>query len=117
MDHYKVFTAPNPVLTATIHNASGNQVGVAKLAVSPRNDRVYIFDIKVTDIFRRQGYGLAFLQYLAKVYCQPITPIKELFSANAFWEAARRDIGSGLTVTMQLSVSEMACERLRWCLD
>jgi len=113
-DFYKVFTSPNPVLSAAIHNIAGDQVGTARYSISPLSDRVYVFDIRIAPHHQRHGYGTAMLCYLAKEYGQPITPIHEVESANEFWGAARRYRGAGLSVTEDISISEMALEATRW---
>ncbi|MHA6884646.1 GNAT family N-acetyltransferase [Ralstonia pseudosolanacearum] len=111
---YKAFTAPNPDFDATIHNAAGDQVGTATYALSPLSDRIYIFDIQIALEHRRCGYGTALLWHLARAYGQPITAVKELYSASSFWSAARQRKGDGLVVTEPLSVSEMDVEAARW---
>ncbi len=113
-NYYKAFTAPNPTFEATIHSATGDQVGTVTYALSPLSDRVYIFDIQIAPEHRRCGYGTALLWHLARVYGQPITAVKELYSASRFWSAARQQKGTGFVVTEQLSVSEMDVEAARW---
>ena len=113
-NHYKPFTAPNPDIRAEIYNAVGQRVGKTTYAVSPLADRVYVFDINIARDFQRQGYATAMLWHLAKIYSQPITAIKELFSASSFWDATRKLAGGGLVVTQPLSVSEMRDEAARW---
>ncbi|MHB0989863.1 MAG: GNAT family N-acetyltransferase [Burkholderiales bacterium] len=111
---YKTFTAPNPDFKLKIFNAAGDQVGTSSYCVSPLVDRVYLFEIEIFTEYRRQGYGTALLRYLAKAHGQPITAVKELFSANDFWMATRRLNGSGVVVTNPLSVGDMPAEASRW---
>jgi GNAT superfamily N-acetyltransferase len=113
-NYYKAFTAPNPDYEAVILNSTGDEVGTATYAVSPVFDRVYLFEIEITPEHRRQGYATAMLWHLAKTYGQPITAVKELYSANSFWTAARQLKKVGLVVTMQLSVGDMDNEAARW---
>jgi GNAT superfamily N-acetyltransferase len=113
-NYYKAFTAPNPDYDAVIRNSTGDEVGTATYAVSPLFDRVYIFEIEITPEHRGQGYATALLWHLAKTYGQPITAVKELYSANSFWSAARRLKEVGLVVTTQLSVGDMDNEAARW---
>lgn len=113
-NYYKAFTAPNPVLSATIYSTEGCKVGTAIYALSPLADRVYVFDLEIGPHHQRQGFGTAVLWHLAKEYGQPITAIKELHSAAKFWDAARRLGAAGLVVTEQISVSEMKLEAERW---
>jgi hypothetical protein len=109
-----VVTAPNPILSAIIHNALGDQVGTATYAMSPLSDRIYLFDIKIVIEHRQRKYATALLLYLAQTYGLPITAVKELYSASDFWNAARQLKGAGLIVTMPLSYSEMIAEAARW---
>jgi len=109
-NHHKSFTAPNPDITATVYSSSRVVVGYVTYAVSPLFDKVYIFDIKIYDAYRRQGFGLAVIAHLATTYRLPITTIKEVFSASGFWSAAR--LAGGPIKT--LSISEMDPERERW---
>lgn len=109
-NHHKSFTAPNPDIKATVYSSSRVAVGHVTYAVSPLFDKLYIFDINIHDAYRRQGFGLAAMAYLAKTYHLPITTIKEVFSASGFWSAAR--LASGPIDT--LSISEMDAERERW---
>lgn len=113
-NYYKSFTAPTPDINATLYNEQGIEVGYATYALSPLQDRIYVFGIKVKHEFRRQGYGMALLSYLATTYSQPIVPIHELYSANKFWSAARQLKLLNLQVASPLSASEMDHERNRW---
>lgn len=113
-NYFKAFTAPSPDVTATIHNSQGQIVGCAVYAVSPLYDRVYLFTIDIAQSFRRQGYGLAVLTHIAKTHGLPITTVKEVFSANSFWSAARSELATIAPMTSTLSVSEMDEEKSRW---
>jgi hypothetical protein len=113
-NYYKSFASPNPDVNGTIFNAAGVEVGSATYDVSPINDRVYIFEIKVLPEHQRQGYGFAMLHHLAQKYCQPITVIKELHSASSFWSAARQLVPIGIYLTDQLSIDDMDKEKVRW---
>ncbi|RDS79058.1 N-acetyltransferase [Dyella monticola] len=113
-NYYKTFTAPNPDIHVVIYNRSGDKVGTAIYAASPLDDRVYVFDIKIAEHFRRKGYATALLWHLAQTCHQPITAIKELSGAYHFWHASRQLAGAGLVVTQPLSVSEMEDEAARW---
>ncbi|MYN26971.1 GNAT family N-acetyltransferase [Duganella levis] len=110
MNHYKSFTAPNPDIKATIYSSDQVVVGQVTYAVSPLFDKLYIFDITIHDAFRRQGFGLAVIAYLANTHRLPMATIKEVLSASGFWRAAR--LASGPIET--LSLSEMDLERERW---
>lgn len=113
-NYYKAFTAPNPDYNAIIYNTMGDQVGTATYALSPLSDRIYLFDIEIFPEHRRRGYATAVLLHLTQTYGQPITAVKELYSAIGFWNAARQMKTAGLFVTMPLSVSEMDVEAARW---
>jgi hypothetical protein len=113
-NHYKSFTAPNPDYKATIHRADGKQIGTAAYALSPLDDRVYLFRIEIEAVHRRRGYGLALLWYLAKTYERPITPVHQAIGSYEFWFAARRMEAAGLVVTTDVRISEMDDEASRW---
>lgn len=108
------FTAPNPDVKAVIKNQQGTTVGEACYAVSPLNDRVYVYNVEIFSAYRRQGYGTALLNYLAQNYKIPITVVRELSSSCGFWKFARSLSCIGVHFTPQLSVSEMALESERW---
>lgn len=114
LHYWKTFTSPNPDVYATIFNEEGAQVGRATYAVSPFLDRVYVFEIDVACEHRRKGFATALLRYLSQTYGRPITAIKELDSAHAFWDRARRLKKQGIIVTTELAVSDMGNESLRW---
>ncbi|MDA8445618.1 GNAT family N-acetyltransferase [Paracidovorax valerianellae] len=113
-NYYMTFTAPNPDVKVIIKNEAGITVGRACYAVSPLNDRVYIFEVEILSAHRRQGYGTALLLFLAQTYDLPITVVKELYSACSFWRFARGLGSAGIRLTQQLSVSDMASEAERW---
>lgn len=110
-DH--ALTSPAPERRGGIFNSEGERIGFAVYALSPLNDCLYLYDIKIDQDFMRRGYGLAMLQYLAKTYRQPIIPIHELESAERFWDAARRYI-TDVEVREPISVSDFDVERHRW---
>jgi|SRR5664279_639306 len=115
LHYWKSFTSPNPDVYATFFNKEGAQVGHAKYAVSPLFDRVYVFNLGVTSGYRRKGYASALLRHLSKTYDKlPITAVKELESAYAFWDHARRLENQGIVVTAELSATDMDKESLRW---
>lgn len=109
-----VFTAPSSSITAAIINDCEERVGRVCYAPSPLADRVYLFEIEISAEHRRRGYATALLWQLAQTYSQPITPIKELFSAHGFWTAARELTDSGIIVTEYLSDGDIAHEADRW---
>jgi len=113
-NYYKVFTAPNPDIHAVIYNSDGDEVGTAIYAVSPLDDRVYVFAITIAEHFRRRGYATALLRYLANTYKQPITAVHALFDARPFWHASCRLAGAGLVITPPLSANAMESEAVRW---
>lgn len=112
--YYMTFTSPNPDVNVIIKNEADIEVGRACYAVSPLNDRVYIYEVEILDVHRRKGYGTALLLFLAQTYDLPITIIQELYSACSFWRFARGLGSAGIKLTEQLSVSGMACEAERW---
>lgn len=114
MNHHKSFTSPNPDIKATVYSSDGAAVGRVTYAVSPLFDRLYIFDIAVHEPYRRHGFGLAIMAYLATAYRLPITTIKEVYSASAFWRAARLASSRSNQQIDTLSVGEMDTERARW---
>lgn len=113
-NYYKAFTSPNPDHNSSIYNAAKELVGMATYAVSPLDDRVYLFDIEILPEYRRQGYATAVLRYLTQTYNHPITAIKELYGASDFWASVRRLKEVGIIVTEPLSCSEMDNEAARW---
>ena len=113
-NHFRAWTAPNPDYQATIRGADGERIGKAAYALSPLNDRVYLFRIEIEVAYRRRGYGLALLWHLAKAYGQPITPVHVLLSSHEFWRAARRLEAAGLIVTDEVRSGEMDDEAGRW---
>lgn len=112
--YYKTFTSPNPNLNAIICNGAGERVGSVCFAVSPLQDRVYVFGIEIDIPFRRQGYGMALLWFLASTYGVPITPIKVLHKAQRFWNTARDMHVPWLAITPEISSGEMEEESMRW---
>ncbi|MBS0380709.1 MAG: GNAT family N-acetyltransferase [Proteobacteria bacterium] len=113
-DAIRPWTAPNPTLQAEIWNEQGQSVGRARYAISPLNDKVYVYELKIKRVHRRRGYGTAFLAYLANTNALSITPIHETHEETAFWNAARRLRAAGVTVTRDLRVGEMDAEAQRW---
>lgn len=114
LNHMQCFTSPNPDRIATVASAAGDQVGYISYAVSPLFDRVYIFQIKIDEPFRRQRYGLAIIKYLHSTYQLPIVTFNEVGSARRFWAATRHMVASlGSSITA-MSVGEMNQERARW---
>lgn len=113
-NHMKCFTSPSPDVKATVFNENGISVGRVSFAVSPLHDRLYIFDIAVFDEYRRNGIGMAIIDWLSRTYQVPLITVKEVFSASAFWTEVRRFIshnGGNLTT---ISVGEMPAEAARW---
>jgi len=113
-NYYKPWTAPSPDYRVRIGNAEGVQVGTGCYALSPLQDRVYVFKIEIAPEHRRRGYGTAFLWHLAQRYRQPITAVDERYSSREFWRAARRLGNAGLPMTTDLSSGEMDAEASRW---
>jgi hypothetical protein len=113
-NHYKSFTAPNPDYKATIRRPTGDRIGTAAYALSPLDDRVYLFRVEIEAAHRRQGYGLALLWYLARTYERPITPVHQAIGSYEFWSAARQLEAAGLVVTGDVRISEMDDEASRW---
>ena len=113
-NHHKSFTSPNPDIKATVYSSDRTAVGEVTYAVSPLFDRLYIFNITVHAPYRRQGFGLAIIEYIAMTYDVPITTIKEVFSASEFWSAARYLYDRPNEKIETLSISEMDRERARW---
>lgn len=109
-NHHKSFTSPNPDINATVYSSDRVPVGHITYAVSPLFDRLYIFDITIHDAYRRRGFGLAVMSYLATTYRLPITTIKEVSQASGFWHSARL---AGAPIDT-LSFSEMDTEAERW---
>jgi hypothetical protein len=108
-------TSPAPSLYSTIHNMNGEKVAVAAFAVSPINDRVYVFDIKTEKDFIRQGYASAFIWHLHETYRLPITPVHVLWTADDFWTKMRfRGKFRGMTITREVG-SDFTDEKNRWC--
>lgn len=110
-DH--ALTSPAPEYRGTIFNSKSEHVGFAVYALSPLNDCLYLYEIRIGQNFVRRGYGLAMLQYLAQTYRQPIIPVHELESAERFWDAARRYV-TDVEVREPISVSDFDVERHRW---
>jgi hypothetical protein len=108
------FAAPNPDVTATIHDSQDNLVGKVKYTISPLNDRIYLFEIKIDPLLRRRGLGLATLIRLAETYDLPITVIHPISSALLFWETARKELSNNILITESISSSEMDTEKARW---
>ncbi len=113
-NYYKAWTAPSPDYQVGIGNAEGVQVGTGCYAVSPLQDRVYVFKTEIAPEHRRRGYGTAFLWHLAQRYRQPITAVDERYSSREFWRAAQRLGKAGLVMTTDLSSGEMDAEARRW---
>jgi hypothetical protein len=113
-NYFRAWTSPNPDYRVTIANAEGVEIGTGCYAVSPLNDRVYVFEIEIAPEHRRRRYGTAFLWHLAQAHGQPVTAVKGLFSSHDFWHTARQLADTGLVVTAQLSPSEMDAEARRW---
>lgn len=78
------FAAPNPDITETIRDSEGNVVGNTVYTISPLKDRIYLFEITIHPAFRRRGFGLALLVFLAKTYDLPITVVKPISPALLF---------------------------------
>lgn len=110
-DH--TLTSPAPDYSGIIFSSEGERVGIAVYALSPLNDCLYLYEIRIDKNFVRRGYGLAVLQYLAQTYRQPIIPVHELESAERFWDAARRYV-TDVEVRESISVSDFDMERHRW---
>lgn len=109
---YKSFTSPNPDINAVVLDAAGHKVGRVTYAVSPLEDRLYLFQISIDQPSRRRGFGLAALVHIAQRYRLPIVPVKELYSP--FWSAARELKATDLQILGQLSVGDMDNEAERW---
>ena len=108
------FASPNPDITATIHDSQENLIGQVKYTISPLNDRIYLFEIKVDPLIRRRGLGLATLIRLAETYDLPITVIHPISSALLFWETAPNELSNKILTTQSISSSEMDTEKARW---
>jgi hypothetical protein len=111
----KGFASPNPDITVAALDHQGNAIGNALYAISPLEDRLYLFSIEIETHSRRKGYGLAFLKKLFEIHSLPITVIKPISSALSFWESARRELMDLVPMTQSLSISEMDAEKSRWC--
>lgn len=112
LDHFRVPTAPSPSGAATFYTGAGEAVGTVQFGLSPLGDRVYVYDIRVEDAHRRCGYATAMLWHLAREYGQPITPVRLLHAASAFWNHARSLAGEGMLVTE--TVWDLEAEITRW---
>ena len=108
------FASPNPDITATVHDSQDKIVGQVKYTISPLNDQVYLFEIKIDPLLRRKGFGTATLIQLAKTYDLPITVIHPISSALLFWERARKELSTKILNTQSISSSEMDKEKARW---
>ncbi|CAG9183974.1 GNAT family N-acetyltransferase [Cupriavidus pampae] len=111
-DHFRVVTAPSPVVRATLHNGAGEQVGTAAYGLSPLADRVYVFELRVAPEHQRGGYATALLCHLAREYGWPLTPVKALHAAHGFWQAAGQLADAGVVVTEP--VWDLDAEVARW---
>lgn len=111
---FKSVVGPAPTFSAQLLGQEGLVVGVAQYALSPINDRWYVYDIRVDPPYRRKGYGLAFLDSLVSLRPVAITPVQVLRDAVPFWDAARRARWMGLVVTESLSASRLDMEKQRW---
>ena len=111
-DHFRAPTAPSPSATATLHSDDGEKVGSAQYGLSPLGDRVYVYDIYVAAEHRRCGYATAFLWHLSRQHTQPITPVRVLHAATAFWENARALASAAMVVTE--TVWDLDAEAGRW---
>ncbi|WP_439890881.1 GNAT family N-acetyltransferase [Ralstonia sp. 25C] len=112
--HVGGFIEPSPVHDAKVYNKAGELVGAVTYAVSPLSDRIYVFGIRIESEHRRRGYGTSALWLLSQVFGQPITAVMEVFSAKAFWHAARQLEGAGLVVTEPISLGDTDLEGSRW---
>ncbi|WP_374709576.1 GNAT family N-acetyltransferase [Massilia scottii] len=113
-EYFKVFTAPNPYVTETIHNSEREVVGSTLYGVSPLTDRLYLFKLEILPPYRRKGYGLALLTSLAKTYRLPITVVQPISPAILFWDSARKELADAVPMTQSLSGNEMDEEKVRW---
>lgn len=111
---WKSLTSPSPDVTLTILTSEGASAGIARYAVSPLNDRVYVYGIDVEPALRRSGYGLAMLWHISRLHALPIVPVRELHSASEFWRAARRLGPAGLFVAPSISIGEIELHREQW---
>jgi hypothetical protein len=110
----KCFTSPSPDVKGTLHDKNGITVGWVTYAVSPLNDRLYIFDITVFEEHRRKGYGLATIDWLSRTYQLPMTTVKEVFSTSSFWAQARHMLSGAGGEISTISVGDMPAEAERW---
>lgn len=110
----KNFAAPNPDITAAIHDIDGNVVGSTVYTISPLKDRIYLFEIKIDPAYRRQGLGLALLVFLAKEYNLPLTVVQPISPALLFWESARKELTNVIKMTESLSIGDIDAEKMRW---
>lgn len=109
----RTITSPAPDFRGDIFNSEGARIGFASYALSPLNDCLYVYDLRIEPGFMRQDYGLATLQYFANTYGKPIIPVHELESAEGFWDVVRRRIVA-VEVREQISVSDLDKECQRW---
>lgn len=114
LNYFKPLTAPNPDITVHINNHDGERVGTITYAISPINDTVYIYDIKIEREWRRKGYGLAILHSIHKKYSLPITPVHQTEVSRGFWDSVRRLKSIGLILTDDISCQDMLDEKNRW---
>ena len=111
---YKAHTTPLPDKIVQILNGSGERVGSACYGITPLQDQLWLYELKISSEHQRCGYGLAFLRYLHQVYALPITPIHEVMFARPFWQAVRRLNGEDLQVQASLSMSEVEERKSSW---
>lgn len=109
-EYLENFVRPNPDIVASIFNTAGEKVGFCDFGVSPLQDRVYVFDIRIEPEFQRKGYGTAMLHHLQQKYGLPIVPVKVI---STFWECAQAT--PGLNVIDEIpGIEELKKEALRW---
>jgi hypothetical protein len=113
--YFQAVTSPNPDVMVVINGANGERVGSALYGVSPLNDLVYLYDLRIHPEQRGEGYGLKFLRSLLDKHKLPVVPISEVTSPPLFWRKARARLNrEKMMLGSPMSVLDVQKEPLRW---
>jgi GNAT superfamily N-acetyltransferase len=117
---YGSFVAPHPWIAVQCLRPEDSAVlGHVSYGVSPIFDRIYVDGLFIEPQFRGQGFARSLLLAVAQQASGdgpvlPITALHEVGTSLSFWNKLRMGAVQGLSVTMDIRLSEMNAERQRW---
>ncbi len=106
-----------PFVDVFISSEISGRVGHLTYLLSPLNDRLYLYEIQISESFRKNGYATSALKALSQRHNGiPISPVKILNTppARGFWGSMYKRSCFLFPIMESISVGDWITEADRW---